>query len=289
MKFFRKLLHALAVSYIPCLLLFPLFIDQASAWWQTPYWWNLLVCFLMSFPFYLAFIEICFIVGRIADKKDQPKGKKILNIITAIVALGIIITAIKISSLMYVAFALSAVLVILWAAGGIIFKRKFAILDIFKQKNFWIYVLVTFIILTTASFFIGRSVDGKGKYDNVDGDINVPQEIADLEKSISKQWDELENFEFIRITVDTIDSKEHEKSILIIKYSYTFDARVEVKDASFEISYEDFLTLYRDNDGFVLYNSLVTESYDTIITDIEPASLAIVQNTIEWNWRTYEK
>ena len=289
MKFFRKLLHALAVSYIPCLLLFPLFIDQASAWWQTPYWWNLLVCFLLSFPFYLAFIEICFIVGRIADKKDQPKGKKILNIITAIVALGIIITAIKISSLMYVAFALSAVLVILWAAGGIIFKRKFTILDIFKQKNFWIYVLITFIILTTASFFIGRSVDGKGKYDNVDGVINVPQEIADLEKSISKQWDELENFEFIRITVDTIDSSEHKKSIMNIKYSYTVDARVVVKDASFEISYEDFLTLYRDNDGFVLYNSLVTESYDTIITDIEPASLAIVQNTIEWNWRTYEK
>lgn len=289
MNFLKKMLCAFALAYFPCLFIFPLFIDQASAWWQTPYWWNLLVCFLMSFPFYLAFIEICFIVGRIADKKDQPKGKKILNIITAIVALGIIITAIKISSLMYVAFALSAVLVILWAAGGIIFKRKFAILDIFKQKNFWIYVLVTFIILTTASFFIGRSVDGKGKYDNVDGDINVPQEIADLEKSISKQWDELENFEFVRITVDTIDSKEHEKRILRIKYSYTVDARVVVKDASFEISYEDFLTLYRDNDGFVLYNSLVTESYDTIITDIEPASLAIVQNTIEWNWRTYEK
>ena len=289
MNFLKKMLCAFALAYFPCLFIFPLFIDQSSSWWQTPYWWNLLVCFLMSFPFYLAFIEICFIVGRIADKKDQPKGKKILNIITAIVALGIIITAIKISSLMYVAFALSAVLVILWAAGGIIFKRKFAILDIFKQKNFWIYVLVTFIILTTASFFIGRSVDGKGKYDNVDGDINVPQEIADLEKSISKQWDELENFEFIRITVDTIDSKEHEKRILRIKYSYTVDARVVVKDASFEISYEDFLTLYRDNDGFVLYNSLVTESYDTIITDIEPASLAIVQNTIEWNWRTYEK
>ena len=197
MKILKKLLHTFAVAYIPCLFLFPLFIDQTSVWWQTPYWWNLLVCFLMSFPFYLAFIEICFIVGRLADEKDQRKGEKILNILTAIVALGIIITAIKISSLMYVAFALSAVLVVLWVVDGIIFKRKFVILDIFKQKNFWIYVLVAFILLTIASFFIGRSVDGKGKFDNVDGDIKVPQEIADLEKSISKQWDELENFEFI--------------------------------------------------------------------------------------------
>lgn len=289
MKILKKLLHTFAVAYIPCLFLFPLFIDQTSVWWQTPYWWNLLVCFLMSFPFYLAFIEICFIVGRIADKKDQRKGEKILNIITAIIALGIILTAIKISSLIYVAFALSAVLAILWAAGGIIFKRKFAILDIFKQKNFWIYVLVTFIILTTASFFIGRSVDGKGKYDNVDGDISVPQEIADLEKSISKQWDELENFEFIRITVDTIDSSEHKKSIMNIKYSYTVDARVVVKDSSFEISYDDFLTLYNNNDGYVVYNSVIADSYSTLITDIEPATLAIIKNTIEWNWRTYQE
>ena len=289
MKFFRKLLYALAAVYLPCLFIFPLLIDQSSAWWQTPYGWNLLVCFLMSFPFYLAFIEICFIVGRLADKKDQPKGEQILNIITAIVALGILITAIKISSLIYVAFGLSAVLVILWAVGGILFKRKFAILDIFKQKNFWIYVLVAFVLLTTVSFFIGRSMDDKGKFDNVDGDINVPQEIADLEKSISKQWDELENFEFIRITVDTIDSTEHEKSILNIKYSYTVDARVVVKDASFEISYGDFLTLYNDNDGYIVYNNLIAESYNTLITNIEPASLAIIKSTIEWNWRTYKE
>lgn len=288
MKSFRKLLHAFAVAYIPCLFIFPLLIDQSSAWWQTPYGWNLLVCFLMSFPFYLAFIEICFIVGRLADKKDQPKGEKILNIITAIVALGIIITAIKISSLIYVASALSAVLVILWAVGGIIFKRKFAILDIFKQKNFWIYVLVAFVLLSVVSFCVGRAIDGNNKNDKIDGGANASQEITDLEKTISKQWDELKNFEFIRITIDTIDSTEHEKSILNIKYSYTVEARVEVKDVSFEISYEDFLTLYRDNDGFVFYNSLITESYNTIITDIEPASLAIVQNTIEWNWRTYE-
>ena len=289
MNFLKKMLCAFALAYFPCLFIFPLFIDQSSSWWQTPYWWNLLVCFLMSFPFYLAFIEICFIVGRIADKKDQPKGKKILNIITAIVALGIIITAIKISSLMYVAFALSAVLVILWAAGGIIFKRKFAILDIFKQKDFWIYVLVALIFLTTVSFFVGRSIDDKGKFDNIDGDINAPQEITDLEKAISKQWGELENFEFIRITVDTIDSEEHENSILNIEYSYTIDARVVVKDSSFEISYDDFLTLYNNNDGYVVYNSVIADSYSTLITDIEPATLAIIKNTIEWNWRTYQQ
>ena len=286
MKILKKLLHAFAVAYTPSLFLFPLFIDQTSAWWQTPYWWNLLVCFLMSFPFYLAFIEICFIIGRIADKNDQPKGEEIINIITAIVALGIILTAIKISSLIYVAFALSAVLAILWTIGVILFKRKFAILDIFKQKNFWIYVLVAFVLLTTISFFVGHSIDDTGNYDRIDGDINVPQEISDLEKTISKKWDELEHFEFIRITIDTIDSAEHKKSVLNIKYSYAVDARVVVKDTSFEISNEDYLTLYNDNDSFVVYNNLEADPYNLLITDIEPASLGIIKKTLESNWKT---
>ena len=74
MKFFRKCLYTLAIVYLPCLFIFPLFIEQSSSWWQTPYWWNLLVCFLMSFPFYLAFIEICFIVGCLSDKKPLQRG-----------------------------------------------------------------------------------------------------------------------------------------------------------------------------------------------------------------------
>ena len=77
--------------------------------------------------------------------------------------------------------------------------------------------------------------------------------ITDLEKSISKQLEVLENFEFIRITVDTIDSAEQEKYVLNIKYSYTTDERVLVKESSFEISYDDFLTLH----SVLQYHSIV--------------------------------
>lgn len=52
---------------------------------------------------------------------------------------------------------------------------------------------------------------------------------------------------------------------------------------------EALMLLSNKTPDLVLYKSLFTESYDTIITDIEPASLAIVQKTIDWNWRTYEK
>lgn len=110
--------------------------------------------------------------------------------------------------------------------------------------------------------------------------------ITDLEKSISKQLEVLENFEFIRITVDTIDSAEQEKYVLNIKYSYTTDERVLVKESSFEISYDDFLTLYNDNDSYVVYNNLIDDHNNALIIDVKPASLAIIQSTIEWYWRT---
>ena len=110
--------------------------------------------------------------------------------------------------------------------------------------------------------------------------------ITALEKSISKQWEVLEDFEFIRITVDTIDGAEQEKCVLNIKYSYTIDNSVVVKESSFEISHDDFLTLRNDNGSYVVYNNLIDDQYNALITDIKPASFAIIKNTIEWYWRT---
>ena len=110
--------------------------------------------------------------------------------------------------------------------------------------------------------------------------------ITDLEKSISKQWELLEDFEFIRITVGAIDGVEQESGVLNIKYSYIIDDSVVVKDSSFELSYDDFLTLHNDNDSYVVYNNLIDDQYNALITDIKPASFAIIKNTIEWYWRT---
>ena len=113
--------------------------------------------------------------------------------------------------------------------------------------------------------------------------------ITALEKSISKQWEVLEDFEFIRITVDTIDGAEQEKCVLNIKYSYTTDESVVVKESSFEISHDDFLTLHNDNGSYVVYNNLIDDQYNALIIDVKPASLAIIQSTIEWYWRTLQE
>lgn len=113
--------------------------------------------------------------------------------------------------------------------------------------------------------------------------------IADLEKSISKQWEVLEDFEFIRITVGTIDGVEQESGVLNIKYSYIIDDSVVVKESSFEISHDDFLTLRNDNGSYVVYNNLIDDQYNALIIDVKPASLAIIQSTIEWHWRTLQQ
>ena len=110
--------------------------------------------------------------------------------------------------------------------------------------------------------------------------------FADIEKSISKQWEVLEDFEFIRITVGAIDGVEQESGVLNIKYSHIIDDSVVVKESSFEISHDDFLTLRNDNGSYVVYNNLIDDQYNALIIDVKPASLAIIQSTIEWNWRT---
>ena len=78
--------------------------------------------------------------------------------------------------------------------------------------------------------------------------------ITDLEKSISKQWELLEDFEFIRITVDTIDGAEQEKCALNIQYSYTIDNSVVVKESSFEISLILLASLYNSQFSHIKFS-----------------------------------
>lgn len=176
-KVLNKVLCALAVAYVPCLFLFPLFIDQASAWWQTPYYLNLLACFLISFPFYLVFIEICFTVGRLADRRPYRRSEQVLNAVTNALAVAIMITALLASSFAYVTVALSVILILLWIIGGIIFKRRSAVIDTLMQKSFYIYLLVAFVILATVSFFVIRSTEDKGKVDDADVGMTSQQEM----------------------------------------------------------------------------------------------------------------
>lgn len=41
-------------------------------------------------------------------------------------------------------------------------------------------------------------------------------------------------------------------------------------------------------DSYVVYNNLIDDQYNALIIDVKPTSLAIIQSTIEWHWRTLQ-
>jgi len=69
----------------------------------------------------------------------------------------------------------------------------------------------------------------------------------------------------------------------MIKSSYVHDNESVLRTFTFEISYDEFLTLYNNN-GHIVYN-IEKESGD-IVTGINSESLGILKKVFERNWRT---
>ena len=291
MKYLKKILYAIAVLYVPCLLIFPLLINQSEYWWMLSYPLTLLMCLLMSLPFYLAFLQLCSFVSRIAEKKERSKGAKILDAICDAVALAIFLSLIAFSKLFTVTLGLAILLATLWAVRFAIFKRSFELPEFFKQKSFWISVVALFIAFLSVAALCRFIADSDKRLDdnivikrpteNLD-DVVIERPAADLSdfEAIIAEEQSLEGFDLIRITTDTIDSPNHESSMLVIWYSCGTEGNTEEHSMLFKISYTDFLTLYGENDGYVVYNDTVTELYDALLTDISPDSLLILQKVI---------
>lgn len=109
--------------------------------------------------------------------------------------------------------------------------------------------------------------------------------MEDLEKWISDERASIEDFKILHIKVDTIDSPKHEKSLLMIDASYLYNGESISKGFAFEITYNEFLTLY-DNNGYIVYN---VQEEDDIVTDINTKSLDILKKAFEANWNKLDK
>ncbi|MBR4031899.1 MAG: hypothetical protein IKJ07_04110 [Clostridia bacterium] len=120
-------------------------------------------------------------------------------------------------------------------------------------------------------------------YEDIDDDTSTFENIGDIERCVSEQWTLMKNFKIIEITVDTVDSPEHEPNWLGIKYSYTVDGDVETNFIGYDFSYDEFLMLYDDNNDFLVYSLT-----DGIVDSIESDSLAVIWGAIEWYFSAIE-
>jgi len=112
---------------------------------------------------------------------------------------------------------------------------------------------------------------------------NTTKDLQELETWISDEWSLITDFKILHIQVDTINEPQHSQNLVMIKSSYVHDNESVLRTFTFEISYDEFLTLYNNN-GHIVYN-IEKESGD-IVTGINSESLGILKKVFERNWRT---
>ncbi len=157
-KFMACIFAAIAVIYIPALFIIPLFDVSKAGFIATPYAFDLLVFFLYSVPFWLAFIEFGQLVCRAFEKKKMGFGEKVFHIVGGVLAAGILLTIFNLAEFLYLSLLLAVVLLINGVIRAVVCKKKPNVSGILKQKVFWICVLcliaVMAVIISVAVIFL---------------------------------------------------------------------------------------------------------------------------------------
>lgn len=120
-KFIHSLLCAL---YVPAIIVASLIMEQNdNGWWSTPLDIYILLLFLITIPFFLAFVQARLFVTRFFENESLPKYEKILTIVESSLALCGVVGAL--AALIFKGYVgigyivgcfLSAVIVLLWIA-----------------------------------------------------------------------------------------------------------------------------------------------------------------------------
>lgn len=154
MKYLKSLFYSLIFSYLPCILIAVLFLIKGD---QTMFAQEAAAVFLLSFPFFVAFIVLGAFIGGLLNKQEISKGEILINILSDVAACVIIIIGlINLSQRMYISIVLSALLIALWIVKAIIYKRKPELFEIIKTKLLWIMTASVIIVFTLIAFLVSR-------------------------------------------------------------------------------------------------------------------------------------
>ncbi len=116
----------------------------------------------------------------------------------------------------------------------------------------------------------------RNKVDMGEEGLNFETCLSELEERISEDY-QLKDFKLIRLRVDIADGAEN-YCILLIDGMYDDNGIATSWGKSFEISYDDFLALYKVNDNCIVYNTELTDCYNFIVTDIPAWAIKGVYN-----------
>lgn len=272
-KQIKKFLMALVIAYIPSLIIIVALIGGDSAFFDTSFAFDLLIVLLYTLPVFVGTIDIVICVIRTIESK---KRVSIYNSITMLIALSVIILTFVLSEMIYISVIMTALLLMIELIHWIKDNRKINKISFVKQISFWAIVLTILLAVTLCASAYRSFVDAENKVDTLDGVGDNSDNIVDLEKQISKQY-ELENFKLIRITIESVDNQSSRYE-MYVSGSYTIDAKVELWSKLYEIAYTDFQTLCALNNK-VLYNAEKSRDYE-ITTDVPQEIILLISRII---------
>lgn len=171
-KAMKYIFNAIAVAYIPFLMILSFFPKATDGFISTPYGLNLLFFFLYSFPFYCVFLEIGFTVERAYDSNERTIADRIIHSIRIVLAAGILITLINLDEWLYLSLALAVALIAFWIVSAIMFRKNRKTDELFKKKSFWICVVAVLVIVCGGMAIIQGVIDSKNQVDLVGGGLS---------------------------------------------------------------------------------------------------------------------
>lgn len=161
MKYAKYIFGSICVGYFPTIFFISVLMPTSGGFMPWNWWLNLLVVWLLSFPYYVAFIQTGLYVSRWVTKKEVKKYKKLLSLIGILIALYSIVSAtitlIFESTLSPLGIWSSIFLVGLWIAEAIVKivrKEKFSLSKGFKWKAFVATALIVSVVACLATFAI---------------------------------------------------------------------------------------------------------------------------------------
>ena len=160
-KTVKDIMSAIALAYLPLLLIIPAVIEDKEATIKFPYLLVLIIFFLYSIAFFAIYLEICRIVFFFLEKNEMGKADVALTVIGAVLTVGDAVSVFFIDKTPAVCFTLSGLLGVLLTAQLVRDVRRKRALRSLRRRSTWIYALITVLVVTGIFVMTERAEDGR--------------------------------------------------------------------------------------------------------------------------------
>lgn len=173
----KKILTAIMVAYIPSSLIIAAFIGGDSAFFDTPFVFDVLIILIYTLPILIGMIGVAFCFIRLIESQWHIS---IYNGMTMLIALSIIILAFAGNEMIYFSLILALLLLMIELIHCVRNKRKINLVSLFQQISFWVIVLCILLTVTICAGVYRYLLDTENKADPFNGVENTSYDIAEI-------------------------------------------------------------------------------------------------------------